>query len=221
MQEKRPTIDVNLTTRAEIVFAYLNEDNFFWTEFILVDVDRSIPGSWTLVFECRFRPPATAPHHFTACDIRLSFEPVVSDPPTAFLIPMPLQIIATPLDMGIEVVHTSARRTTFWASISDVMSLRAGRSQSTKERYSLIEKETCGGVNRGSHVIDLRVTEDREAREELSNTTSFSIRIDKAEGVTSIHGFFSARVMSKTVHVFGFTSSHLHNITRAPFTLSL
>lgn len=68
--------------------------------------------------------------------------------------------------------------------------------------------------------MDLRFSENRQLKKGLNGDKHVSIRMESIEGVSCIQGTFDARFGYTTVNPFGFTRSHLEEVT-ATFTLTL
>ena len=213
----RPIIDVNSTPQAEIALVYFQGNPKHWSEFILVDIDRSISGTLLLVFECRFRSPAPGKHRITFCDITLALD--TPNKPNPLFIAIPPAIEAPPRE-EIEVTKTKSLRVTGGVGISYFASLRAHFSRSSTERYSVIERETQDVVRRGRNTLELIFNENRKLKNGLNGERRVSIRVENIEGLSCIRGTFDASFRYTAAHPLGFVKSYLENVTTT-FTIAL
>ena len=216
MVASRPIIDVSSTSQAEIALVYLRGNPSHWSEFILVDVDRSIPNALVLVFECRFRSPEKRNHRITTCAITLGFDTPNS---SGLVIAVPPVIDAPPSE-EVRVTRTKSLRVSGGIGISYFASLHAHFSRSSTERYSIVERESQEVVRRGLHTVELTFNENRKLKNGLKGERRVGIRLEKVEGLTCIQGTFLGSFRYTAVHPLGFTRAYEEKVSTT-FTITL
>lgn len=182
-----------------------------------MDADRAIPGTVTLVFECRFRSPATTQSRLKACEIILSFNDPTS--PSSVVIRTPPTIEKRSYEETV-VTKTKSSGMTVMAGVSYFASLRARLSHSSTERWSVIEKETQEAITRGCHEVELKFVENSQLKKGLNGVRRVSVQMDNVHGVSCIQGTFAAVFRYSVVHPFGLTTSHSEQATTS-LTLTL
>ena len=175
-----------------------------------MDVDRSMPGSILLTFECRFHSPEGTKHRTITSDISLSFNTPIS--PISFVIARQPIIEAPPCE-EIMVTRTKSSGLTISAGLSYFASLRARFSRSSTKIWSVFEKETRNAAIKGANEVEIGFKENLLLKTGLNGNRRVLIQMENIDGVSCMQGTFVGSFRYTSINCLGFTSMYETEVT--------